>query len=68
MTLEDHVLAGAMVLACVTFYFVYWLGWCWAWHYVWPHGPHWITRPSFFGFLLTCFTGVIITLVIIKPN
>ncbi len=68
MTFDDYVIATGLVIAAVCGYFLYWLGWCWAWHFVWPAGPRWITQPSFSGFLATCLTSVIITLVIIKPN
>lgn len=68
MTHQDYILAITLVMLTFGAYFLYWLGWCWVLHYLWPNGPQWVVRPSFSGFLLTCFTALIITLMILKTQ
>jgi hypothetical protein len=66
MTTTDVLFTVAAVGACAIGYFLYWLGWCWSWYYLWPTGPKWLTRPEWYNFLGVCFTGVIITLLILR--
>lgn len=66
MTTTDVLFTLGCVAACVVGYFVYWLGWCWSWYYLWPTGPRWFIRPELGSFFAVCFTGLIITLLILR--
>lgn len=68
MTLYDVGLYLAVFSVMLTLYSVYWVGWCWVMHYVWPAGPEWFVRPSHVGFLLVNITALIITLMILSRS
>lgn len=64
MTAVDLIILTFAMVGVAVVYIGYWTSWCWLWHYAWPTGPEWFIRPRATSFLLTCITGLIITLVI----
>ncbi len=66
MSIYEAMLVALLMLLALTLYAGYWVSWCWVWQNAWPTGPEWFIRPNPVGFLLTCITGVIITIMILS--
>ena len=47
---------------------LYWVGWLWVMHIVWPNGPQWFVRPALAPFICVSFLALIFTLVIIRTD